>query len=126
MRGITFLEVLIIIIIIGILATLAIPNFERAREMALKREAIANLRLIAAAERIYRLRTGTFYSSADIDTINTTLKLQLNEDNWDCSIVATANTFTATADRQGGGGFLDCQYTINESQDEPSPNASCP
>jgi general secretion pathway protein G len=46
----TLLEFLVVIIIIGILAALALPNFGKAKEHALGKEAIANLKLMAAAE----------------------------------------------------------------------------
>jgi len=45
----------IVIIIIAILAALAIPRFIRTAEKAKGEEAIANLRLIFAGERMYRL-----------------------------------------------------------------------
>jgi prepilin-type N-terminal cleavage/methylation domain-containing protein len=134
MRGVTLLEMLVVIVIIGVLATLAVTNFEGARERAFGKEAVVSLRLIAAAEKNFRLETNSYYASADlngngsyIDEINTNLKLQLEEDNWDYFISSTGSgNFTATADRQGAGGFRDCVYTIIQGQDEPSAGASCP
>lgn len=133
MKGVTLLEVLVIIVIIGVLATLAVPNFERARERAFGKEAIVSLRLIAAAEKIYRLEQDYYYPDSTaspvdaISDINTDLKLQIDENNWDYFISSTGpGNFTATADRQGAGGFRDCVYTITQGQDEPSASASCP
>ncbi|MCM8795768.1 MAG: prepilin-type N-terminal cleavage/methylation domain-containing protein, partial [Candidatus Omnitrophica bacterium] len=60
MRGFTLLELVVVIIIIGILATFGISQYIPARERALGKEAIANLKLIAAAERIYRMETGRY------------------------------------------------------------------
>lgn len=127
-RSMTLLEIIIIIIIIGILAALGLPNFEKGIERARVKEAIVNLRLIAAAERNFRLETGSYYSSGNIDDINTNLKLQLDEDNWDYSISSTgANNFTATADRQGTGTYSSCEYAIGQDDDEPAPSGgSCP
>lgn len=133
MRGVTLLEMLVIIVIIGVLATLAVTSFEGARERVFGKEAIVSLRLIAAAEKIFRLETNSYYpdsTASPVDAIfdiNTNLKLQLNENNWDYSISSTGpGNFTATADRQGTGGFRDCVYTITQGQDEPSAGASCP
>lgn len=132
----TLLELIIVIVIIGILATFAMPQFIVTKERALDKEAIANLKLIAAAERIYRMENGRYYPSpaateSDAGNINTNLKLFLTETNWDYSITTTgdpADTFTATAARNGTGGYLDCQYTLthNDADGEPNPNASCP
>lgn len=133
LTGFTLLELLIIIMIIGILAALGLPQFEKTREHALGREARANLQLIAAAERIYRMEAGSIYypdsgTEDDISDINDNLRLFLNERNWDYSIIGGAASFTAFAERIGMGGYLDCQYSLayNDPDDEPDPNAFCP
>ena len=135
-RGFTLVEMLIVIIIIGILAALGFPQFGKTKEHALGKEAIANLKLIAAAEKIYRMEAVTSYYPSlgivnNISTINTNLKLSLPSGttrNWDYSITGGAATFTAIAARLGKGGYLDCQYSINQGQDDPVPkvSSSCP
>jgi len=131
-RGFTLLELLIVVIVIGILATLAIPSYNRSKEQALGKEALTNLRLIAAAEKIYRMETTTFWPSAgtswSLAEINSNLRLYLTTTNWTWSITGAIGpppTFTASADRNGSGGYLDCQYTINQTGTEWSA-ASCP
>jgi prepilin-type N-terminal cleavage/methylation domain-containing protein len=126
-RGFTLTELLITIVIVGVLTTLAVTQYGGVRERALAREAIANLKLIAAAERIYDMEEGFFYptsgSETDAAAINTFLKLSINERNWDYAVSGSAGGFTATSDRAVSG----CQYTISNGQDEPTPtNAKCP
>ncbi|MBU4346466.1 MAG: prepilin-type N-terminal cleavage/methylation domain-containing protein [Candidatus Omnitrophica bacterium] len=125
----TLMEIVIVLVIIGILTTLAISQYTPGRETAMSKEAIVNLKLIAAAERIYRMETASYYpssgSESNIAVINTNLKLYLTETNWDYSITGGADSFTAFADRNGSGGYLDCQYSI-DADGEPNPNASCP
>lgn len=131
----TLLEILVVIIIIGILATFGIAQYYPVRERALGKEAIANLKLIAAAEKIYRMEHGKYYPGAiaasedDVTDINDNLKLLLTETNWDYEIAGGSdNSFSAMARRQGSGGYLNCQYSLayDDSDGEPGNNGSCP
>lgn len=130
-RAVTLTEILTVLIIIAILAALALPQFATTRERALSKEAKANLKIIDAAEKIYRMEAGFYYPysgmQSDPAELNTNLKLSLTENNWDYAITGNSGAgYTASANRQGSGGYLDCQYSISESSGEPTPNASCP
>ena len=135
MRSFTLIELIIVIIIIGILVTFAMPAFMVTQEKALTKEAIANLKLIAAAEKVYRMNNAFYYpkpcppTEGDIIDINNYLKLYFtDETNWDYAItVATAGAFTATAQRTGGS-YPSCKYTIDQSTAEPTvvSSTTCP
>ena len=114
------MEMLIVVILIGILSSIAVPNFTGMRERALGREAQANLRLIAAAERVYELEMDTYYASSDIDEINDNLKLALTEENWNYNITGGGGGFTATATRPG------CTYTMDQDDPGPVAGGGCP
>ena len=61
-RSFTLIELVIVIIIIGVLATLGLTHYFGYRERALDREAQSNLLLINAAERIARMESNdNFY-----------------------------------------------------------------
>lgn len=134
-RGFTLIELLIVVISIGILAALAFPQFTKSKEHALGREAIANLKLIAAAERIYRMELGVYYPippepEGDEVDINSYLRLSVpseSDRNWDYTVTGTASTFNVTADRSGSGSYSNCQYSIDQSQDGPVVDGgTCP
>jgi prepilin-type N-terminal cleavage/methylation domain-containing protein len=128
LNAFTLIELLIVIIIIGILIALSLPQFGKTREHAIGKEAIASLKLIAAAEKIYRMEIGTYWppsgTDSDKDSLNTNLKLSLTERNWDYSITGGTGTFTSTASRLSGQ-YLGCTWTINNTTDEPA-TTDCP
>ena len=147
-RGITLIEMLVVIIIIGILASLALPGFGRTKEHVLGKEAQANLKLIAAAEKIYRMESedqayvdcvcscsGTDCSTNTCNNATGTtkgcnylLKLSLNPKNWTYSVTdASTSVFNAYAQRVSGP-YSSCKYTIDNTTDEPTPvvPANCP
>jgi prepilin-type N-terminal cleavage/methylation domain-containing protein len=54
-EGFTLVEIMIVVSIIGLLATIAIPNFVRARTTSQKNGCINNLRLLDSAKQLWAL-----------------------------------------------------------------------
>lgn len=110
-KSFTLIEILIVIIIIGILAGLALPGFNVTKERTLDKEAKASLLLIQAAEKIYKMEQGAWYppgaTTIVISDINANLKVSLpaNQVNWtyglDNTVVASEK---GTATRVSAGG----------------------
>ncbi len=104
-KGFTLLEIMVVLIIIGILATISFTHYGGFKEKTLQKEAVSNLKLIIAAERIYRMEEGSYYNSTSMSEINDNLKLNLPIDkvNWNYTTVSS-NTMTnvcAQATRDG-------------------------
>ncbi len=61
-KGFTLVEIMIVVLIIGILMAIAVPNFIKARENSRRNSCIANLKQIDGAKEQYameyRLATG--------------------------------------------------------------------
>ncbi|MEK6727607.1 MAG: type II secretion system protein [Candidatus Omnitrophota bacterium] len=114
-KGFTILELLVVVLIIGVLAALAFPNFGKAKESTLDKEAQINLRLISAAEKIYHMENNIYFTSADRIAINDNLKLSLPAQNWNYKIV-TGSGFTAKAQRANDATNVWC---IDQAADDP-------
>lgn len=60
-RGLTLIEVLIVVVIIGVLAAIAIPKFTGAKHRAYFAGMKSDLRNLATAQEIYHQASGTYY-----------------------------------------------------------------
>ena len=77
-KGFTLLEILVVIIIIGILATLALPQYMKTTKKARVSEAISNIGSIKGAEiryyqendRLFTFGRGASMSGLDIEDLN--------------------------------------------------------
>ncbi len=103
--GFTLTELLIVVIIVGILATLALPMLVKTMEKAKVGEAATNLTLIRTGQKIYFLEYGQF--SPDITSLNiedpnnaTSRYFSYSQDNTGMDL--TSN-FKAQAVRGTGG-----------------------
>ena len=119
--GVTWLEVLVTVAIIGVLLAMLLPKYTGNVEHARANEAFGNLQLILAGQRVYRLKTGYFFpasGTADVTTVNQFLRLKLEEKNFNYTVdTANGSTFTARAARRSGAPapYNDDAYTVDQT-----------
>ena len=95
-KGFTLVEVLIVVIIIGILAAIGIPQFADSIEKAKSVEARSGLGHIQTGEKIY-------YAEKELYTTDLgDLDISLPQRYWSIEITTTPTSYTATATRSGG------------------------
>jgi type IV pilus assembly protein PilE len=102
-KGVTLIEVMIVIVIIGVLALLFLPNMQDPIEKSRSKTAAFTLQTIYSAQKRYFLSERKYYNmSNDIDSINKNLFLNINNTFFSYNIKPSGSGYLATAVRLDG------------------------
>jgi len=102
-EGFTLIEVMIVVVIVGILAAVAIPAYNNYVTRSRRSDAFTALETVRAAQEMYRAEKGFYSSAFDDGGVNVLAgcSTTMAGDNYTASITRTSNTaYTVTADSQ--------------------------
>ena len=114
-KGFTLIELMIVVVIIGILAALAIPRFMRATTKSKQSEARQILKQVYTMQRAYRQEYNAYWGDAIVASAAAgTTFARIGVDimataRYTYTMAAAANTFTCTAT----SGILDDDATVD-------------
>lgn len=99
-KGFTLVEIMIVVVIIGLLAAMAIPAFQKVRETSQKKTIINNLRQIASGADQYFLEEGKTTVDVSDDLVGNdkyvkTLK-KVADETYPATVTTSLNALTAT------------------------------
>ena len=135
-KGFTLIEILVVVLIIGALAAIAVPGYMRSVERSKAVDPMTNLAAIARAQNSHKM--ATYHYSDDITNLDLSLKDVVSEDMasgntfegedfiykvyGDDRAVATATRKNVSSDKQYE---LSIDYNTNQIYCRPIENKTC-
>lgn len=121
-KGFTLIELMIVVVIIGILAALAIPRFMQATTKSKQSEAKQLLKQIYTMQHSYRMESAAGYGdngvsiAAGVGGLFPDIGVEIqNTARYTYDIVAGPTTFTATATANLDDDATDDVWTIDQN-----------
>ncbi|MFA5088324.1 MAG: prepilin-type N-terminal cleavage/methylation domain-containing protein [Candidatus Omnitrophota bacterium] len=133
-KAFTLVEIMVVVILIGILASFAIPRYNKTVERSHKQDAETQLIAVHGANNIYRAQTGSFFGTIgtnyNITQINANLDLNLIANGMTYSYRRTAaSTYLSTAVRNAPASVFTITVTqnpIDTTGGNPACSGACP
>lgn len=124
----TIMEILVVVILLGIIAGFALPNYTNYIKRANVRDMGAQLRTLHAANMIYHAQTGSYLSASSLATVNSGLNINLiSNNNTFAYSRSTPQTYTASFTNTSGTTFRVTVTQIPLASNNPSCTiGTCP
>ena len=127
-KAFTLAELLVVIIILGIMASFGLPSYQLAVERGYERKAAMKLVLITRAMEVYKATHGTYvdYDLNDINDINTALGTQIEADENVYSCVGFSGSSYCFVDHDVNGSQWVLHSTTLQNGTVHCDSATCP
>ena len=120
----TLIEIMLVVVIMGIIAAFAMPNYTRSLERAYARDAVVQLTALQSANNVYKAHAGQYLCGTNLtlSQINTNLGINIIPSTADITysysnagncVSPNPTAFTATARYVRGG--TDYTIRVNEA-----------
>ncbi|OGX26783.1 MAG: hypothetical protein A2Y03_07675 [Omnitrophica WOR_2 bacterium GWF2_38_59] len=121
-KAFTLAEMIIVVIIIGIITTFALPKFTKSMEKERARRLESNLTIIHSALEIWEANAQSYPAngSQDLDYLNNSLRLNILDSDFNYTYTNNGSSYTVDAQK------IDNSYTIRLTEAPIGPtNPSC-
>ena len=81
-RGFTLVEILIVVVILGILAAMVVPQFASASESARQASFVTSVKGLASAAEVYRLQYGLYPEDSSTGVLPSGMDRFVSEAEW--------------------------------------------
>ena len=129
MRGVTLMELMIVVVIVSILTAIAYPNYREFVARAKRNEAKSCLLQVATLEERFYLQNNTYTTDMTNLGFQNAANNLTDSGSYVCNVtVANANTFTAVATYQNADAEAGKCLTFNidgRGQKTSAPAADC-
>lgn len=121
----TIVELMVVVVIVGLMAAFAIPNYQKSVRKAHERDAMRVGGMLHEGLQLYYAREGGFLpgTDLDLDTLNSSLGLSLNVNELEVDYdQVSADEYTLSIAWQEAGSYI---FDIQVTQKQIDSNNPC-
>jgi len=113
----TLVEIMVVVVIIGLLAALAIPAFQRNQRASQNARTVNDFRIFAQAFEIYSTQNGTWPPNATAGVVPTGMSGDFKEDTWKAPRTAIGGRWNWDVNKSDfTAGVTISGYTVSDAQ----------